>query len=188
MKLTPALTAQLAALEDPDVDLEAAVRHLGDSARATVESFSGVSLTLAVDGYPFTITVLDATLDAATAVRASLRMPVGARTGTQSATIVVFYAATPGAFVDLAADITHARGTPVGAVVLDKDLRVPPPGGGLAELSAIHQAIGVLIARGNTPHLARSELERRASSSGVDLVTAATDVLASTAPSSPCRP
>ena len=192
VKLTPALTAQLAvlaaALDDPDVDLDAAVRHLGDSAQATVNSFLGLSLTLAVDGYPFTISASDATLDDATAVGASLRMPVAVQTDTQLATTVVFYGATPGAFVDLAADITHARGGSVGAVVLDEDLQVPPPGDGLAELSAIHQAVGVLIARGDPPHLARSELERRASRCGVGLVAAAADVLASTGPSSPSRP
>ena len=192
VKLTPALTAQLAvltaALDDPDADLVAAVRHLGDSARSTVESFLGVSLTIAVDGYPFTISAPDAALDAAMVVRASLRMPVAAQTGTQAATVVVFYAATPGAFVDLAADITHVRTGSVGAVVLDEDLQFPPPRGGLAELSAIHQAVGVLIARGNTPHQARSELERRASRCGVDLVTAAAGVLASTGPSSPSEP
>lgn len=192
VKLTPALAAQLAvltaALDDPDVDLDAAVRHLGVSAQAAVESFLGLSLTLAVEGYPFTISAPDATLDAATAVRASLRIPVSTRAGTQPGTIVVFYAATRGAFVDLAADITHARAGSVGAVVLDEDLQVPPPGGGPAELSAIHQAVGVLIARGDNPHLARSELERRASRCGVDLVTAAADVLASTGPSSPSRP
>ena len=101
----------------------------------------------------------------------------------------MFYAATPGAFVDLAADISHARRRPEDAVILDADVEVdlwaPQAGGGLGELSTIHQAVGVLIARGDTPQTARVELERRAASSGVDALTAAADVVASTAPARP---
>ena len=63
-ELTLALTADLAALtialDDPDVDLEAGVRALGDSVRGTVDSVLGVSLTVVVDGYPFTVTALAA--------------------------------------------------------------------------------------------------------------------------------
>lgn len=187
MELTPALTADLAVLtaaaDDPDVDLEASVRGLADRVRRTVGSFLGVSFTVVVDGYPFTVTALDDPTSLPT-IGASLRMSIPVRGPGPPASVLVFYAATPGAFVDLAADITHARRPSAGAVVLDADLQ--PPGDGLgwqlAGLSLIHQAVGVLIARGDTPEAARAELERRAVSGGVDVRTAAADVVASTAP------
>ena len=216
MELTAALIADLAALtaalDDPDVDLEAGVRALGDSVQGTVDSLLGVSLTVVVDGYPFTVTALAAGVvpgttvsrggvAAPTRIGASLRLPVptlavvstaGTIPGGVAAGTVVFYAATPGAFVDLAADISHARWRPEDAVTLDADLGVDlwaeQAGGGLGELSTIHQAVGVLIARGDTPQTARVELERRAASSGVDALTAAAaDVVASTAPWPPAR-
>ncbi len=197
MELTAALASRLAdltaALDDPTVDLESTVRTLGRSARSTVDSFLGVTLTVVVDGYPFTITALDAASEA-TAIGTSLRVPVPGRGGEPELTpvapagtgelgsVVVFYAGAPGAFVDLAADITHAQRLPLDAVVLDADLQSPAPGLGLDELSTIHQAVGVLIARGHTPEAARVELERRAISGGVDVRTAAVVVVASTEP------
>jgi hypothetical protein len=204
VELTPALTADLAALtaalDDPDVDLEAGVNALGDSVRGTVESLLGVSLTVVVDGYPFTVSTLDGAEGADGApvrVGSSLRMPIpvgdaelvsAAVTpwgGAPPASTLVLYAATPGAFVDLAADLTYALQWPVGVVVLDADLH-PAGGGGLGAqlegLSVIHQAVGVLIGRGDTPEGAWVELVRRAVSSRVDVGTAATDVVASTGP------
>ena len=207
MELTPALAEQLASLtatlEDPDVDLQAGVRTLGDSVRETVDSFLGVSLTMVVDGYPFTVTTLDATI-AAAGIGTSLRFPVPVRDGAPvptvgtpvetgaSGSVVVFYARNPGAFVDLAADITYAQRWSMGSVVLDADVQPAGGGGGglgaqLERLSVLHQAVGVLLGRGDTLEGARGELERRAVSGGVDVRTAAVDVVASTAPWPPSR-
>ncbi len=81
---------------------------------------------------------------------------------------IVFYASTPGALVDLAADLDWLLGEPE-SLALDGDL--PPPRGelgitGLHELSVIGQACGVLITRGRSPEAARAELDDAANTSG----------------------
>ncbi len=106
---------------------------------------------------------------------------------------VVFYAGTPGAFVDLAADLGHALDVPfthggrptedghVGLgdgqphdqrhLVLDADL---PPltlvSGltGLDDVSAINRAVGILMNQGHHPHRAHAELRRQATAAGVE--------------------
>ena len=75
---------------------------------------------------------------------------------------MIFYAATAGALVDLAADLGW-RLDLRDDVVLDGH---PRPGeahqvtSGLRELSVVQRALGMLIARGRTPHAARRELEQ----------------------------
>ncbi len=102
---------------------------------------------------------------------------------------IVFYAATPGALVDLAADLSHALGVPTitgrvsdggepadvaghdAAIRLDDDL--PPVSMvsglvGLAELSTINRAAGFLIGQGHLPVDAHDTLRRGASAAGLD--------------------
>ena len=90
----------------------------------------------------------------------------------------MLYAANPGAFVDLAADIDylHRQGQPSDghgprpAVALDIDL---PPitlvSGflGLTEYETVNRAIGMLIQRGEEPAEARATLHRDARDSGL---------------------
>jgi hypothetical protein len=107
---------------------------------------------------------------------------------------VVFYAATPGAFSDLAADLGYALHAPTttsdpaipddiggdGAqdmrsdrqlpIVLDADL--PPPTvvsglTGLEDLSAINRAVGILIEQGHHPDRAHDTLRRHAAAAGI---------------------
>ena len=100
------------------------------------------------------------TLDGAAArVAPSLRVPLGAWTGHEPGGAVIFYAATAGALVDLAADLGFRLGLR-DDLVLDGHLR---PGeahrvtAGLPELSVVQRALGMLIARGRTPLAARRD-------------------------------
>jgi hypothetical protein len=167
-----------------------------------VASYRGLQLTLTEHGHPVILTAFPApTLDGLRTgdsrrdrLITSLRLPLALldpsfETGSQ----IVFYAATSGAFVDLAADLTYALtrratenpatarrvGTDDGdtaaasertAITLDTNL---PPTlrtsniSGLAELSTINRAIGVMIARGHHPDDVHHTLRRHAAAAGL---------------------
>ena len=95
---------------------------------------------------------------------------------------MVFYASTPGAFVDLAADLIFALGRDAGiqelvenpalpAIRIDAD---PPPPirafdlVGVAELLAIDRAVGVLIDQGHHPDHAYTTLRCAAARAGME--------------------
>jgi hypothetical protein len=100
--------------------------------------------------------------------------------GFAAATRIVFYAGTPGAFVDLAADLAFAlRGANTSeraddsalAILLDED---PPPRtrgfslAGLTEMSTIDRAVGVLIGRGHHPDHVYATLRRAAARASME--------------------
>ena len=184
---TDALTAQLsvltAALDDPGTDLETILEVLVDDLSAAVSSFLGLTMTLQLDGCALTLTTMDA--DLALTAGASLTLPVGRSTDGAPGGTVVFYARHPGAFVDLAADLHRVHDLD-GDVYLDGHL--PSAGDqpcrsgitGLAELSVVNQAIGVLITRGHTPAGAIAELGSRAAGTPRGVPEVAEHVLAST--------
>lgn len=191
MKLTPALVADLtsltSALDDPDVDLQCSLDRLGATVGKAVSSILGLSMTVRVADHPITLTTTrtaaPATAARSAVVGASISMPLP-----EQAATVVFYAGSPGAFVDLAADVAHAWTLPPGAVVLDAQLDPHPDCdscaevGGLAEFDVIHQAVGVLIGRGHLPAAAHHELDQQARTTGVDVIAAARAILDSTGP------
>ncbi|MBM7799390.1 hypothetical protein JOE57_002311 [Microlunatus panaciterrae] len=102
----------------------------------------------------------------------SLRLDLHELTGAEPPSRICLYAAVPGAFVDLAADIRHALRLTDGSIGLD-ETKTPTSLtsglNGLAELSAINQAIGILIGRGHPPGHAHRELSRQADGAGVSL-------------------
>ncbi|MGI8880781.1 MAG: hypothetical protein ACR2KJ_09825 [Jatrophihabitans sp.] len=151
------LTARLAdlteALDDPEIDLGTALRRLDDDLRIAVGSYLGMSMTVTVGLDTVEVTDTDPTDPAV--VHASLRVPESAlnRLRSGSRVALTFYAALPGAFVDLAADLAWSTGAALSDFVIDEHLLPLTPGvhaGGLGVLSVIHQAIGTLIARGHT--------------------------------------
>lgn len=82
---------------------------------------------------------------------------------------VILYAATPGAFVDLAADLSWLAGLELDEFALDQHLNLPvdPETAGVGQAaSLINQAIGVLVARGRTLGAASDELDARAADAG----------------------
>jgi len=185
MKISAALAADLgvltAALDEPGAHVLHSLHRLEVNAQAAVPTYLG--LNVAVDGSdpPFTFRTLE---DGATDnVRTSLRLtlPAGADDGRPAPLIaLIFYAATPGTFVDLAADLAWLTGRPQSDFALDQHLSVPASSGAATSLrttSVINQAIGVLIGRGYTPQQAHSKLDTQADSTGTDRYTTAQSIL-----------
>jgi hypothetical protein len=106
---------------------------------------------------------------------------------------VVFYAGTPGAFTDLAADLSHALGgIPVEQrsttannadhrvtrvdghrKVIELDADLPPISRtsgltGLAELTVLNRAIGILVDQGHDIEQAHQLLRHEAAAAGVE--------------------
>jgi hypothetical protein len=179
--LSTALAADLAslsnALQDPDGGLEDRLALFADELRASFGSYLGLTITLALDGHQISFSLTERVADAMT----SLCIPLPEVAGSEPGSSLVLYAATPGAFVDLAADLAWTLGLDPGALVLDEHLAVPQSSEvvtGLQDHSIINRAIGVLIEDGYTPESGRTELRRRAELDEVALTVSAWQVLA----------
>lgn len=192
MDISTALAAHLAALtrtlDDPDVDLEAQLQSFTVDVQRAVASYAGMTMTIALDGHNVSFTVHNNPTTAA--ARSSLLIPLAPLTATDTASALLLYAATPGAFVDLAADLSHALGVEPATLVLDGHL--PPPHdssgiNGLDTQSTIDQAVGVLIERGHTPEAARAELHRLTNLEHANLRAAAERVIRAAASSDPAH-
>lgn len=189
MDLSAAFAADLAlltqALDDPDVDLEAALGGLGNALSRAVDSYCAMTVTIVLDGrdVSFTVPRRNAPTAVEPAPTTSLLIPLSAFTGTSTGSTFILYAATPGALVDLAADLTYALGTGPDVLVLDAHLPLPPPSSRITGLDGqmlVNQAVGVLLDRGHTPESASSELRRLADLDHGDLGAAAALVITST--------
>lgn len=193
MDLSAALARDLALLSDAidegtadgaRVDLVDSLARTVQAARAAVGSYVGLSVTTGPGEIDLRFTVLDDGAEPAD-VRTSLRVPFRPASQDGPAPAVVFYASTPGAFVDLAADIAWLTGRSASDIALDADLQ-PADGfdgaGTVAARSTVDQAVGVLLAQGRTPEQARAELARRAAADGGDLKRAAEQTIADLIP------
>lgn len=187
MEITAALAADLGllseALDDPVADLAATLKLLAADARLAVRSFLGLSVIIKpLENEQIVLTALE-DLARYTEICASLRMPLPLEPADPPITDAIFlilFAARPGAFVDLAADLAWLTERDLGQFVLDADLSVHDearPAGGLRRISMINQAIGVLIAEGRTVEQADDELARRATRGGVANHVAANTIL-----------
>jgi hypothetical protein len=147
--------------------------------RLAVRSFLGMSIAFDIHGEPITVSLLEddlVTADVGSSMRFPLTHlgPLASSNGT-----AVLYAERPGAFADLAADLTFVLDLPDDELVLDDD---PLPAvrsdlEGLRRLNMIHQAVGVLVGRGYTAEEALAEL-RRVSGPDGSLWSAAQEVVA----------
>ena len=175
MELSAGLAADLArltdALDDSATDLADLVGSVHDAFVVAVPSALGVAFTIRASPAEVTVSTLDG---AAMAVATSLQVPLGSWTDLEPGSAVIFYAATTGALVDLAADLGWLLNLRA-AVVLDGHLPARHQGAtsGLAELSVIQQALGVLIDRGRTPQAGVYELEHLARESDTTVHAAA---------------
>ena len=189
MPLPAALQRDLQALTDaldgPDADLSGSIATLAASARLAVESYLGLSVLVGSGSDPgsddVVLTVYDDDADPAHARTSLLLTPpaTGAPATGPIVTGVVLYARAPGAFVDLAADARFLD--LAGAVDLDRHLPAPASSAAstvLADQSVVNQALGVLLARGNTLEGARVALGERARVERVPTVGAARRILA----------
>ena len=184
MKIGAALAADLgiltAALDERGADVLHSLHQLGVDAQAAVPTYLGLSVTVDGSDPRFTFTTLeDGTADD---IRTSLRLTLpGDGDGRASPCVVlILYAATPGTFVDLSADLAWVTGRPPSDFALDQHLSGPArsdTGTYLRTVSVINQAIGVLIGRGHTSGQARQELDNQADSAGIDRNTMAQFIL-----------
>jgi hypothetical protein len=188
--ITAALAAELeiltAALDQPGADIARSVHQLALNAAAGVTSYLGLSVLVGRSDPPFAFTIL-ADGVAADDIGTSLRVELpGVGDGGGRLTVAVnLYAGSPGAFVDLAADLAWLTARPLSDFVLDQHLDIPTPsntGTQLHAASVINQAIGVLIGRGHTPEQAHWQLDTQTAHTGTDRLAAAQLVLAKLTP------
>jgi len=160
--------------EDPDDTNQCLTDAVVDFS-AAVGSYCGMQLTMTQHDVPVVLTAVTADTNSALPVRASLRLPL-ALLGPdhEFGSKIVLFAGTPGAFVDLAADLDYTLSVALGStrrplVVLDADL---PDGtirsglSGVDELASINRAIGTMIATGHHPDEAATTLHRQAAANG----------------------
>lgn len=192
MDISAAWAADLAALteslDEPGTDISQTLRQLAADTKIAVRSYLGLSAMCSVGGRRLDFTALEQDAEPDD-IRASLRISLpphifGSEDPAATAALILF-AATPGAFLDLATDLSWLAGSLGGldtaAFVLDEDLTVlhdPATPSGLKARSTIDQAIGVLISQGNTLEQAHQHLDLLAAYTRVDVPTAAETILA----------
>ncbi len=181
-----------------DDALGAPLVSLVEGLQAAVASYRGLHMTIVDNGDPVSLTAF-IPLHGHDSINTSLRVGFSALgPGFNGESYVIFYAATPGAFVDLAADFGYALGTPTVTfspsardgdstssdrdqgparrdrhqlIVLDADLPAPSATSGLIgldELSTINRAVGILIEQGHHPNQAHAALRHQAAEAGVE--------------------
>lgn len=208
MEITAGVAADLTlladALRDPTTnvapDLADTVLVLAANARAAVSSLLGLTVTAtraahetgAEDRVVLRFTLLDEHVEPAD-VASSLRLPrpTAGAAPDQPSIAVVLHAATPGAFVDLAADLAFMTGRGLATGDLDQHLGSawdPDVTGILHAEPTISGAVGVLIDRGRTHEQAHAELDTLADAAHTDRVTEATRILTSLAGDEPDVP
>lgn len=175
MEINAALAAELAllteALDDPGADVAGSLLRLATDARGAVASYRGLMVVIARSDPPVTFAAF---ADGAESDEIRTSLMVTSATMTQDSlprVSVILFAAVPGAFIDLAADLAWMTDRPLTDVILDQHLSVRVDGHGrdtLQKASAINQALGVLIGRGYTPEQADLELAARAADAGTD--------------------
>ena len=181
----------LIASVEADVDLVESLAELVGHLRSTAASYSGLRLTMMADSSPITLTAFSAADHQP--VTTSLRLLLSALDpGLDSGSRVIFYAEAPGAFVDLAADLSHALGAPVaqhrgleqdGHIGVERDGSLPPrieldadlpplsrvSGlSGVTEFSTVNRAVGAMIEQGADPGKAHAILYRHAAAAGLE--------------------
>jgi hypothetical protein len=185
----------LASTIGAEPELHVPLRTLVSRLSAAVPSFRGLQLTIVHTGQPVTLGhLLPAESDGA--LLTSLRVPlIAVDADYHPDSRVIFYAGTPGALVDLAADLAYVLKTsmhttkinhsgPDGdgraeagdlqaspSLVLDADVPAPRFASGLfglSELSAVNRALGVMIDQGHHPDHVYETLRREATAAGVE--------------------
>lgn len=192
MTISPGLAAELGlltqALDLPDIDTAETLTRLAVDAQTAVKSYLGLSVMITANRSQFDLTVLN-TGTRPEQIRASVLVPFspGSVDGSAAAPSValILYAAAPGAFIDLAADLSWITGRTLADFRLDEHRTLPvsvTDPSPVAGMSSINQALGILIGRGSTPEQAERDLHERAAAAGIELVAAATLVLAALVP------
>jgi MEDS: MEthanogen/methylotroph, DcmR Sensory domain len=166
VEFSTALAAQLAALGSSAVQLPDAVEELHGLLLAVVPSALGLSITVHISDVDLTLTTVPEGVQPQTSLRVPLSMWAGFETGSE----IVFYASTSGSLVDLAAELGWALELNITwtnqildhVLVVDQHLTPVPGLSGLDDLSAVNQAVGVLLSRGRSHDVAVEDLRRAA--------------------------
>ena len=196
---------------DDDRDMSDALVALTTALLSTASSYCGFQLTVVDNEWPVTLAAFTDGHDVPVAIHAggvrfleaSLHLPLGLVSPTiDGESRVVFYAGVPGAFTDLAADLSHALGgvsvdqrssAADGAdpgepgvdghrkvIMLDADLSpISRASGltGLADLTVVNRAIGMLVDQGHDIEQAHQLLRRDAAAEGVEPQTYAARII-----------
>jgi hypothetical protein len=189
VEFTAALAADLATLsetlDDSDGEIADTLQELAADAGLAVRSYLGLSVAITASRQQISLTALDDHTKPGD-ILSSLLLPLSpakpGSNGTEPIIALILYAGSPGAFIDLAADLSWLTDRNLSEFVLDQHLTLPPDPdepSGLGAVSVINQAIGVLIARGHLPEHAEREIAARATRAGVDPHIAAGRILAS---------
>jgi len=176
---------------------------LDASVKASINSYLGLQLAMVEHGHAVTATMFAADT-APDDIATSLQLPLNLLVPVDPPSAIVFYAATGGAFVDLAADLTYAlqlpppttgpsttgvadqraAGNPKPAaadrIMLDRGVAPTTMVAGLLgldERSVINRAVGVLIENGHHPDHAPAVLQDQAAAANRDLPGHAAAVL-----------
>jgi hypothetical protein len=189
VEFTAALAADLATLtetlDDSDAVIAETLQELAADARLAVRSYLGLSVAITVSGQQINLTALDDRTRPGDILASLLLPPPLAKpdsNGAEPLIALILYAGKPGAFIDLAADLSWLTHRDLSEFALDEHLTLghdPDEPSGLGGVSVINQAIGMLIARGHLPEDAEREITARAARADVDRHTAAGHILAS---------
>jgi hypothetical protein len=195
VQISAALAADLdlltQALDTAATDTADTITKMTASARSAVESYLGLSVAVNADGTQVHLAVLEDGTEADD-IHTSLLIPLSpaivAATAAVAAVSLILYAGTPGAFIDLAADLAWLTGRDPSEYRLDEHHTLPHDATATTPLrgqSTINQALGVLIGRGFKPADAERELYAQAATTGVDPEMAAAHILANLKPPEP---
>jgi hypothetical protein len=180
-----------ASIGQDDQDLHDTLEALTAALHSTASSYCGFQLTIVENQWPVTLTAF--TDGHNVRVGTSLGLPLGLVSRVDGESRVVFFAGTPGAFTDLAADLSYALGgIPVDQAspavdgvdhrrtrvhgrrrVIELDADLPPlyrKSGltGLVELTELNRATGMLVSQGYDVEQAQDQLRRNAAAAGVE--------------------
>jgi hypothetical protein len=182
MEIPAALAADLAllaaALDGEQPSIEASLDALLLDLQVAVDSFVGCVVTVVMNDHLIVFSALPDAVDRSL-IATSVRLPLRIIGAADAGGAMVFYAARSGAFVDLAADLGFALHLDPGMLVLDGDLPPPDRAIGLATVTHINRATGILIERGHTATAARGELDRLAEVADCTVHAAAQQLIAS---------
>ena len=160
-------------------------------------SYVGLQVSLLDRGHPIVLTsFLPGTTpaDIATSLRLPLTVLQLDDVTVDDGSEIVLYASTPGAFVDLAADLSYALHLPdpsmpadagevdgqAARIRLDGDLTPSSFESrltGVGDVSTVNRAVGFLMAEGLHPEDAHRELARRAAATGITVLMYASQLI-----------
>jgi hypothetical protein len=185
VEIAAALAAELgyltAALDEPGADVADSLRRLTAAVTVAIPTFLGLTVTVVGSNPAFAFTAFVdgvGAVDVGTSLR--LALP-GVDACLLSPVVVVFYAGSPGTFVDLAADLAFLTDRPLRDFAVDQHLPGPAEqdcATNLFEVSTINQAVGVLIDRGYTPEQAERHLEVQSVDAGISRYAVGLRILA----------